>query len=284
MTPKNPPFAVSENLCKFYARAKFIPAADGGTRLASIQKMSLPVFGEGGLEVLHKFSPSHDSGEAADIITPEEGVAPPTAENIRRAERRAKAAAFDLILCNPDLDTFATFTYAPDGVGDRTSYEECYSVLRPWLSNRVQRQGLKYVICPERHKKGGIHFHIVANSAALTMARARNANTGRAMSHNGNPLFNVTDWKHGFTSAELIRGSDTDRDSVAKYIFKYMGKNAGARIGGRYFLHGGALALPTYAYANDPAEFADLDTATHTRSVENIAGYEGLFFREWTFI
>lgn len=279
----------SENLAKHYSRAKYAPDTDGGLRLISVQHMSLPVFGESGYEELRpKRRPSvfdaPEDDEAPEGDEAEGGGSPDAAANAARAARRAQVSAFDYILCNPALDAFGTFTFDPARIADRAEYEACYEALRPWLSNRVQRAGLKYIVCPERHKAGGIHFHMIFNSSAVPLVRARNAKTGRAMSHNGNPLFNIPSWGYGFTSAEVIRQGNNDRNAVAKYILKYMSKQGGQRIGGRYFLHGGDLAKPFYVYADDPAELADLSTATRVKVCDNIGDTEGISYREWSFI
>lgn len=276
--------SVSDSLCKFYSRAKYVPDREGKLRLASIQYMTRPVYGESGFEEVRPDTQTSGgiAAHAKDANASERSEVDAFASYMRSA-RRAKIGAFDAILCNHDLDTFATITYAPDSVKDRCSYDDCYNILRPWLSNRVQRRGLKYILCPERHKSGGIHMHMICNSEALQIIRARNAHTGRVMSHNGNPLYNLSDWTAGFSSAEIIRDGDGDREAVAKYIFKYMGKQMGQKIGGRYFLHGGDLVGPSYLFANDPKELGDLSTAKHYKIVDNI-GDTGLCFQEWSFI
>lgn len=267
----------SENLCKFHCRAKYIPQPDGALKLSQVQKMSRAVFGEEGWEE----SGEHSSVEDLNIIDEEGSNIPTDPEgNARRAMRRAKVNAFDYILCNPELDTFATFTYDPKRINDRGAYDECYEALKPWLSNRVQRRGLLYVLTPEYHEKGGIHWHMICNSSALSLARATSAKSGRELTHNGNPLYNVSDWAYGFTSAEVIRAGENDREAVAKYIFKYMGKQKGQKIGGRYFLHGGKLRTPVYIYGSTPEELCDPSTAKHTRTVEA----EGVTYHEWSFI
>ena len=125
---------IPENLARHYCRAKYLPTPDGGKVLASVQKMSRPVFGEGGLV---ESSPApRRARELYEAPTAEDAAA-----NFIRSARRAKVGAFDAIMCNYDLDTFATFTYDPALLGDATSYDECYNVLKPWLSNRVQRKG-----------------------------------------------------------------------------------------------------------------------------------------------
>lgn len=208
------------------------------------------------------------SAEVPPVIdeNPEKGNG--AAVNVERASRRAKIAAFDKILCNPDLDTFATFTYAPEFVTDKADWDDCYGYLKNWLSNRVQRQGLKYVIVPERHKSGAIHFHGILNSAALHLERAVSPRTGRPLSHAGNPLFNLTDWKGGFTSAEIIKGGREDRAKVAKYIFKYMGKQTGQKIGGRYMLSGGDLKQPVYVYEDSVDFFLGSQAPVYERTVD----------------
>lgn len=157
----------------------------------------------------------------------EKGIEGATCD-VERATRRARKNAFDMIMCNHDLDTFATFTYSPDAVDDKASYDECYKYLNTWLSNRVQRRGLMYVCVPERTKRGDIHFHAIMNSSALNLEAAYSPKTGRQLTHHGNPLYNVTDWKRGFTSAELIHqraDGENEREAVSKYIFKYMGNS-----------------------------------------------------------
>ena len=191
----------------------------------------------------------------------------PDAANISRAVRRARRNAFDIIMCNPALDAFVTLTYSPEKVGDKADYDECYRYLRSWLSNGVQRRGLMYVCVPELTKRGDVHFHAIANRDALRMERARHARTGRALSHHGDPVYNLTDWGAGFSTVQLIRqryDGDDERAAVAKYMFKYMTKNFGAKVGGRYMLHGGALAQPLVEYADaaeDLATIAELERA-----------------------
>lgn len=62
----------------------------------------------------------------------------------------------------------------------------------------------------------------------------------------------MSDCDFGYTTVMTVEG-ESAQDKVAKYIFKYMGKQLGqgARIGCRYYLHGGRLRLPVYEYADD---------------------------------
>lgn len=252
----------------YAARAKYIPQCDGSFKLAQVQAFNREVFRQEGWEPDRA---EREPDELEELIEKCEIAAEDHQDNINRAIRRAKIHAFDTILCNQDLDTFATFTYRPEDALDKASYEACYDILKPWLSNRVQRNGLKYVIVPERHKSGDIHFHGIMNQGALKMIEARSPHTGRKLVRNGMPIYNITDWTAGFTTAQIIASGDDDRTKVAKYIFKYMGKQyeSGAgdvKIGGRYALIGGKnMQKPLYIYGNSVEELVGSESATYTK-------------------
>lgn len=271
-------FHVGEGVATATVRAKYYITPDGTEKLAQVQQLGLPRFVLPGFEL-------PKTRKDLDELFDEQGDPPKPSDtpeqNARRALRRAKANAFDKILANPELDLFATFTVSPDTVKDRTSWDDVYRHLKVWLSNRVTRSDLKYVICPERHKAGGIHFHGIMNSSALKLAQATNPHTGEPLTHNGQPLYNVADFTLGFTSAERIQSATLDREKVAKYIFKYMGKQGTeGKIGGRYALIGGKLASPFYRYGNDPTEFI----AGTSPTGEHTSEHEGITYHEWTFI
>lgn len=267
---------VSSETTRFFARAKYIPQPDGSVRLVMVQSFSRRVFRSDGWEDYRDELSSSDCLDSENSETETDEAA-----NVERASRRAKINAFDIIQCNHDLDTFVTFTYDPKAVADKNSYDECYGALSVWLSNRVQRKGLKYVVVPERHRSGAIHFHAIMNSCALNLERAFSPKSGRPLSHKGNPLFNISDWKHGFTSAEKIACAQEDRDKVAKYIFKYMGKQCGQKIGGRYALIGGrCLQRPVYLYGDTAEEFLNGCTVKHDKVV-NIGSVE---YKEYSLV
>ena len=285
-SPKKKLLNVSENFNKFSVRAKYIPTPDGAWKLALVQSFSVPTFRPSGWESQEEksdkvgvFLDDPDNVDELDEVTE------PNLADVERATRRAKINAFDIILCNPCLDTFATFTYKPDGDLDKASYEECYKKLGVWLSNRVQRRGLMYVIVPERHKSGDIHFHGIMNSSALALDRAISPK-GRPLTRNGKPIFNLQDWKLGFSTAQVIGGAESDREAVAKYIFKYMGKQVGQKIGGRYCLIGGRdIVRPRYAYGDSIDEFIGEDVNEQTCKYDReVKIGDQLEYREYSFI
>lgn len=264
-------FSVSENLALKPCRAKyFFDPATGEKRLMSISQSSRPIFRLDGYE-LQKSSPSELVSDFDDLTDfPEE--ADSHEENCRRAVRRAKRMCFDLCACNA-FDAFLTLTFNNEYV-DRSDYNSTYAKIKNWLSNGVQRRGLMYVAVPEYHKDGeNIHFHALCNSDALKLVSSGHKRRGKI-------LYNLSDWKWGFTTAILIDGEEA-HVKTAKYIMKYMGKNFGATIGGRYYLSGGKLQRPFFELADEPDSFGvDLDTCNYKREVSADWGD----YTEWSFL
>lgn len=160
---------------------------------------------------------------------------------------RAQKRAYDYIRCNPSLDMFVTLTFDPSVV-DRQSWDNIVQRLNDWLDNRVRRRGLKYILCPEYHHDGeSIHFHGLMNEEALRLVNAVNPKTGGKLYRQGKTVYNISDFPFGFTTAIRVTGAEASK-ACAGYIFKYMRKQGGQRIGGRYFLAGGDLVKPIYIY------------------------------------
>lgn len=276
------------NLCT--AKAVYYPDPEtGALTLARVHQFSKPIYTEydGTTPKKNRRSVEVDNAPEYDIECDNDMTATePDPLNVRRAARRARRNAFDLIMCNPCLDTFVTLTYDPDKVEDRTDHSDVYQYLKTWLSNSVQRRDMRYVCVPERHVKGGIHWHLICNRAAVPLDRARSARSGRVMSRHGEPLYNVTNWSKGFSTAQEIRqrhDGDDQRVAVAKYMFKYMTKNFGAKVGGRYMLHGGALVKPVEVYGMGVEEFGD-PTCANLWEKEVSRGETSMVYREYDFL
>lgn len=260
------------------AKATFYRTADGGLYLARVQHITgAPRFRPAGWEEAERmtesesleFAPEYWGEAIPDIDLPHT----PSAANRARAVRRARLLAYDLIQCNPDLNAFATFTYSPEAVDEKTDWGQTYAKIRSWFSNGVQRDGLRYIAVPELTKRGDVHFHAICNADALRLEKAFNPHNGKPIKHNGAPVYNITNWHAGFSTAQIIERrnpEDDTTDAVARYIFKYMTKNAGAKIGGRYCLKGGRLALPLYDFADDPRAWITAEPLnTFTRDLPN---------------
>lgn len=190
-------------------------------------------------------------------------------DNVKRAVRRARSRLRDYARAN-GFNYFVTLTLSPDLVADR--YDICSVIrsMRTWLDNRVRRNGLKYILVPEHHKDGAIHFHGFINDALPLLDSGTLSNGGKPrkprskkqraalLSDGWHVVYNVPDWRFGFSTAIALYG---DYEHAVSYCCKYIGKELGEKklpekIGGRWYYSGGALALPEITAHNfDFAKF-----------------------------
>lgn len=205
----------------------------------------------------------------------------PSQESVERSARRARAKLFELAICNPDLDVFATLTIDPQ-YAMRTDYAKLIKQLKDWLNNRVRRKGLKYIIVPEFHKKGGIHLHALINRALelkdsdtvicpgynKPVKRA----TARKKGHDPDTLqrvYNIPEWEFGFTTAMIVtdRPDQSDHIAACGYVSKYITKES-EKIGGRWYLSGGKLERLQSEYFNSEMQSNTNDPDLNERSFE----------------
>lgn len=176
----------------------------------------------------------------------------PEAANLERSRRRARNAVFDIANAT-DFEYFVTLTVDPDKL-DRYDAEEVFRHLHGWLDNCVRRKGLAYVLVPEYHKDGAVHFHALFN-AALPVEdsgtvippgggkpkRPRSkAQRAAWLAAGGRVVYNLPAWPWGFTTAIQLYG---DREAAVGYVCKYITK-ADCKIGGRWYYSGGELRRP----------------------------------------
>lgn len=221
-------------------RVKHYP--DGSQELLVCSK---PIFRVAGWEARHPRKKAPASAGGGDV---------------KRAQRRARSEVRDLALCNP-FTHFVTLTLDASRV-DRYDMSAITRKLNAWLSNQVQRRGLKYVLVPERHKDGAVHFHGFFNDAleridSGTMIppgggkpRKPRSKAQKAswLAQGGRVVWNLPGWSLGFTTALELVG---EYPRAVSYVCKYIGKQ-GDKPGGRWYYSGGDLARPD-------VELADLD-------------------------
>lgn len=242
-------------------RVKYYPDRDGNLMIGSVETFSHGGFRRAGYEAdkvrtwvsdrIHVHNPDLDTvtynpitGQNVtkwvyDVVndSPDGARRKYNLDGSAKGRSRARGKLYDLVRCNWDLDTMITLTLDPERV-DRTAYPDIIKALSTWLSNRVRRDGLKYVAVPEYHEDGAaIHFHGLCNFAALHTKYSGVRQKGRY-------VYNITDFPLGFTAAVRLGCTDADRQAVAAYVCKYITKG-GQKVGGRYFLHGGDLTKPT---------------------------------------
>ena len=192
--------------------------------------------------------------------------ADPEGEDMQRSMRRARAKVRRLALAN-DFKYFVTLTLDPMMV-DRESPEAVVKKLNAWCSNAVQRHGLRYILVPELHKKGGIHFHGFFNGAfpatdsgTIRLPWAKKPRKPRSaaeradwLAQGGRIVYNLPAWTLGFTTAMELYG---EYPAAVAYVCKYIGKD-GTKPAGRWYYSGGALKEPKTEYAElSPAELRE---------------------------
>lgn len=163
------------------------------------------------------------------------------ADNLNRARRRAAVAVYDLALCT-DFAYFVTLTLNKEMV-DRYDEKEVIHKMSTWCDNHVRRDGLAYVLVPERHKDGAIHFHGFFNKALEVVDSGHKDSAGHT-------IFNLPAWSLGFTTAIALYG---ERRHACAYVTKYVTKQQ-EKIGGRWYYSGGALKRPEVTLSDVPFE------------------------------
>jgi hypothetical protein len=166
------------------------------------------------------------------------------------------------MLCRANAFTwFITLTLSPEKV-NRYDDRDNLRRLTNWLRNTAAREGLAYVLVPERHQDGALHFHGLINDALeldrsgtfippeggrprMPRSKRQRAEWIAAGAHE---VFNLPQWRFGFSTAIKLYG---DRDAAINYVCKYIGKAMegttgapAAKIGGRWVYSGGPLKRP----------------------------------------
>lgn len=220
---------------------------------------SAPIFRESGWEIADQWeTESREAGQMRD------GVA-----NLARSKRRARSAVFDLAYSNP-FRFFVTLTLDQSKV-DRYDIHAITQKLNRWLDNRVRRDGLAYILVPELHKDGAVHYHGFFSDAISAVdsgvlsppdgGRPRkprsNVQRSKMIKDGWHVVYNLPSWPFGFTTALELYG---DRRSAAGYVCKYITKSAG-KVGGRWYYSGGALLRPCIQFSD--ADFDELAASDH---------------------
>ena len=117
-----------------------------------------------------------------------------------------------------DWDYFITITFDREQT-DSSDYREVVKKITKWLNNMQQRGSakMKYLIVPEFHKDG-IHYHfhgLLANCDNLNLVDSGH------IDKMGEKIYNISNWKYGFTTAVKIK----DNGKVTSYIGKYITKD-----------------------------------------------------------
>lgn len=133
-----------------------------------------------------------------------------------RSLSRTKTTISDIIACN-SFDLWTTFTFSPQKV-DRYNHDTCKSTMSRWLNNqRRHSPSLQYIIVPELHKDGALHFH-----ALLKNYKGKLTPTKKVTAY-GTQIYNISGYRYGFSTAVHI--SPDSQSQIALYVQKYITKD-----------------------------------------------------------
>lgn len=178
--------------------------------------------------------------------------------NLERSKRRALTAVRDYALSNR-FRYFVTLTLDKERI-DRYDYAAIIRAMRVWCDNQVRRKGLYYILVPELHKDGALHFHgffpegveVVPSGTIIPPGgdRPRKPRSKRQaqawLASGGHQVYNLPGWGFGWSTAIELYGTYS---AAVAYVCKYISKAEG-KIGGRWYFHGGSLRKPDIQYTD----------------------------------
>lgn len=139
-------------------------------------------------------------------------------KNLKDAQHRASNAVRSLALSN-HWDSFLTLTFDDSKAPTAgISYDVALLYASRALRNfRKLYPGVSYLLVPEQGEKNGRwHFHALVAGLPKSAYKF----SGR-FTRSHEKIYNLPDWKYGFTTATFVR----DQNKVCRYIAKYITKS-----------------------------------------------------------
>lgn len=160
-----------------------------------------------------------------------------TEDDLERSVRRTKQKVREIVLCNV-FDFFVTFTFKP-GVNN----EQRLVKMSTWLKNQNKNSSFKYLIVPELHKSGLLHFH-----ALLKNYQGNIVDSG--IKRYGKTVYNIKSYRNGFTTGVKISPGDSRR--VGHYVAKYITKDMPRFPGKKRYWRSSNLKKPVKIENSEP--------------------------------
>lgn len=146
--------------------------------------------------------------------------------------KEIKEKVFDIAILNADRWTHMfTLTISPDKL-DRFDYALCGKKVCTFWNNAKKRHGVEYLLIPELHRDGAIHFHGLMAAGSLPLSDSGKKDKA------GRPVYNIQTYHYGFTTAVPLDAGTSE--FVCKYITKYITKDL-IRITPRSFYYSQGL-------------------------------------------
>lgn len=178
-------------------------------------------------------------------------------------KKRALQMVYDYAHSN-QFKYFITLTFDPQKV-DSFDYDECTKHMK-LFTQRLRDREVSYLIVPEKHESGRYHFHGLIDSD-VPMIRALDAHTGKPLNDGkGRPIYNLSIYSCGFTTATEI----TDAEKASSYLAKYLSKDLTVPHGKKCYWASRKLLLPEEERVNmTTIEFGEIfNNARYTKVME----------------
>ena len=158
-----------------------------------------------------------------------------------------------------DWDYFFTGTFDKEKVGDRKDLEKLKKSTLEFFKNQSKKYGIKYLLIPELHKDGALHWHGLIRDVNDQLKL-----TDSGKKYNGRIIYNMDSWNKykGFNTCVEIGKEDDDKMAVSNYITKYISKNDERIFDKYYYSSQGLVNHPKISYLEYdelPIDFFDDD-------------------------
>ena len=117
-----------------------------------------------------------------------------------------------------DFKWFATLTFDPEKL-DSFCFDAAKNALLKWcrlMRDRYQR--FDYIMIPELHQSGAVHFHGLMGDIPANFVEAIHPKSGKPLHRHDRQVYNLTDWTYGFTDCEQIESPERAASYVTKYV------------------------------------------------------------------
>lgn len=155
------------------------------------------------------------------------------AEKSEGSLSRTRSVIWELAMCNP-WDYFVTLTLDPER-RERYDLEVIVKQLGKFINNYNSRTdaAVKYLLIPEHHRDGAIHFHGLLSGLPFSHLAAFRLSDNiparmKKMLRDGRQLYNWPAYakSFGFVSMEAIQSPERCAAYMTKYITKELGKSS----------------------------------------------------------
>lgn len=217
-------------------------------------------YGNGRIEIVAYHSPrlrymgSGRTPSGREAETTDKAQEERTRQQIYAIRRRIKGYAL-----SNSFRWFVTLTFNPEKVNS-SDYETAKNILLKWCRRMRDRyKRFDYMLIPELHKSGAVHFHGLLGDIPACFVEAVNPKTGNTIIRHNRQVYNLTEWEYGFSDCEEIESPERAASYIMKYVTTALLTDKKMYNKKRYFNSQG-LVKPVVTFGMN--DNADLDVFT----------------------